>query len=390
MSDNLTELGLETQPDRRGFIKKVAVMAAVLVLVIAVLAIALFSDGVNLDTLRRWVKYMNVNNTSAYGEYSFDSHSSNQYSAFGDGLVIASVSGLDAYDEKGGELFTLQQQMNLPHLLAKNQMAMAYDVGGKTLVALHSRNGEVLRLEENRPILDVDLSSGGFICLSSSSSGYKSVLSVYNNNQELIYRWLSSTTYIPHCTISADGKTLAAVGLGQSGGVFESKLYVFRTDSEEIQMEYSIGSDLIYDVFFTDSDTICIIGETCVQYVNLRGETLGTYSYEVPYLKDYDTDGSGFLVLSLNMYRAGNRYTLVTVDGKGQKLASAYIGQEILDLSAAGKYIAVLTTEGLSIYTSNLNVYDETIETGNATDVVMRADGTVLLIGNGEARLYVP
>ena len=114
MSDNLTELGLETQPDRRGFIKKVAVMAAVLVLVIAVLAIALFSDGVNLDTLRRWVKYMNVNNTSAYGEYSFDSHSSNQYSAFGDGLVIASVSGLDAYDEKGGELFTLQQQMNLP------------------------------------------------------------------------------------------------------------------------------------------------------------------------------------------------------------------------------------------------------------------------------------
>lgn len=390
MSDNVTELGSEQTPRKRGLGKKILAMAAVVLVVCLALSLILFSDSLNLDDLRRWVKYMNVDDGEGAGTYSFDSHSSNRYSTFADGLVVASVSGMDAYDENGGELFVVQQKMDLPQLQVSGKLAMAYDVGGNSLVALHERNGEVLRLEESRPILDADVSSGGYICLSSSASGYKSVLSVYNDKQELIYRWLSSTTYIPYCAISPDGKTLAAIGLGQNAGAFESSLYLFRTDSEEIQTTVSLGSDLVYDLYFEDGDTICAVGETSVQCVDLQGERLGTYTYEEPYLKDYDAGGNGFLTLSLNTYRAGNRYSLVTVDKKGQKLASAYIGQEILDLSACGRYIAVLTSESLTIYTQNLTVYDETIETGNATAVVMREDGSVLLLGNGQGRLYIP
>ena len=390
MSDNVTELGLDSAPKRKGFVKKIIALVLVTAIVLAVLAILLFGGGFNLDNLRRWVKYMNVSDGSGYGSYSFDSHSSNRYAAFEDGLAVASVSGLNTYDENGNERHVLQEQTSLPELMVRNQMAMVYDVGGNALLALHAHDGEVLRLSESRPILDADLSSGGYICLSSSASGYKSVLSVYNDEQVLIYRWLSSTTYIPQCAISSDGKTMVAIGLGQNDGVFESSLYFFQTNSEEIQAQVSLGSDLVYDVLFADDDTVCVIGETGVQYINLRGEHLGTYLYEEPFLKDYDAGGNGFLALSLNMYRAGNRYTLVTVDDKGEKLSSVYIGQEILDLSAGGRYVAVLTSEGLTIYTSNLTVYDETIETGNASSVVMREDGSVLLLGNGEGRLYIP
>ena len=390
MSDNVTELELDSAPKGKGLWKKILALAAVVLVVLSVLAVILFRDSLNLDNLRRWVKYMNVNDSVGFGTYSFDSHSSNRYCSFDDGLIVASVSGLNAYDENGGELFVLQKQMALPEIMVNGDLALAYDVGGNALVALHARNGEVLRLDESRPILDADLSTGGAICLSSSASGYKSVLSVYDNQQQLIYRWLSSTTYIPYCAISPDGKMLAAIGLGQSFGTYESTLYFFRTDSEEVQMTVSLGSDLVYDVMFTDSGNICVIGETGVQYVDQKGEHLGTYVYEEPYLKDYDAGGNGFLTLSVNMYRAGNRYTLVTVDEKGQKIAESYIGQEILDLSACGRYIAVLTSEGLTIYTQDLSIYDETIETGNATAVVMREDGSVLLLGNGQGRLYVP
>ena len=96
------------------------------------------------------------------------------------------------------------------------------------------------------------------------------------------------------------------------------------------------------------------------------------------------------MTLALNMYRAGNRYRLVTVDNKGNKIAELYLGKEILDLSSSGRYIAVLTPEGLTIYTQNLAVYHETLETGNATSVLMREDGSVLLLGNGKGHLYIP
>lgn len=390
MSDNVTQLDLEPTPDHRGLWKKIVVFAVIVAAVCGLVALVLFTDGLNLDGLRRWVKYMNVGGDDSYGVYTFDAHSSNRYASFGDGLAVVSVSGLSAYDENGEELFVLQEQMELPQLQVSGDMALAYDVGGNSLLALHRRNGEVLRLKENRAILDADLSSGGYLCTSSSASGYKSVLSVYNNSQNLVYRWLSSTTYIPLCAISGDGRWLAAVGLGQKGGVFESSLLLFRTDSEEIQQTISLGSQLIYDLLFVGDKTICAIGETSVQYLTLDGTFLGSYSYQDRYLKDFTADGDGFLTLAVNMYKAGNRYSLVTVDEKGKEIASVYLGQEILDMSACGRYLAVLTPEGLTIYTQSLSVYHQTVETGNATAVVMRKDGSALLLGNGQGWLYVP
>lgn len=390
MSDNVTRMEPEQSPNRRGLWKKIVVFAVVVAAVCGLVALILFSDGLNLDSLRRWVKYMNVSGDGSYGVYTFDSHSSNRYESFGDGLAVASVSGLTVFDEQGEELFSLQKQMALPQLQVRGDLAMVYDVGGGSLLALHRKNGEVLRLEENRAILDADLSDGGYLCTSSSASGYKSVLSVYNGSQNLIYRWLSSTTYIPLCTVSADGRWLAAVGLGQSGGAFESSLLLFRTDSEEIQRSVSLGSQLIYDLMFVGDKTICAVGETSVRFLSLDGELLGSYAYEDRYLKDFTDGGDGFLTLAVNMYRAGNRYTLVTVDEKGRELASVYLGQEILDLSACGRYIAALTPEGLTVYTQSLSVYAETVDTGSATSVVMRKDGSVLLLGNGQGKLYLP
>ena len=389
--DNVTQLDLDQPPEpRKGLIKKIVLFSAAIAAVCSVLALILFTDGLNMDSIRRWVKYMNVSENGTYGTYAFDSHGSNRYGEFDDGLAIASVSGLNTYDENGGERFIVQEQLALPQLLLNDQLAVAYDVGGHSLLAVDRKNGEVLRLKENRPILDADLSSGGYLCTSSSASGYKSVLSVYNPNQDLIYRWLSSTTYIPLCAVSPDGKQMAAVALGQSDGVFESSIHIFATNSEEIQQTISLGSELIYDLMFVDGSTICAVGEDSVIYVSASGELLGSCTYGENYLKDFNSGGNGFLTLSLNMYRAGNRYSLLTVDNRGRKIAELYLGSEVLSLSANGRYIAVLTPEALTIYTENLSVYHETVETGNATAVLMREDGSVLLLGNGQGRLYIP
>ena len=69
---------------------------------------------------------------------------------------------------------------------------------------------------------------------------------------------------------------------------------------------------------------------------------------------------------------------------------SVYVGQEILDLSASGKYIAVLTPKGLTVYDRNLSVCSQTEDTKGATAVLMRQDGTALLLGGGTGTLYIP
>lgn len=387
MSDNVSELG-EKKPKK--IIKRVLLMLLIIVLVCGAVALVVFRDELNLDALRRYVKYLNVSGADTNGTFRFDSHSGNQYADYENGLALASVSGLSTYQESGAEDVTVQMQMTTPALRVGGKLALAFDVGGYSLTLAGHAAGQVLSVTAEKPILDADISPDGCVCYAAPETGYKTVLCVYNQDQTLIYRWLSSSQYLPVCAVSEGAGYLAAVAVGQANGIFQSTANVFKTDADAVYKTFPLGNDLVYDLAFTDASTLVAVGETGAQWFTAEGKALGSYSYDGAYLKDYDLGGSGFLTLSMNMYKAGNRYTVASVGTDGKELGTVYVGEEILDLSAAGKYVAVLTASGLSIFDSTMKLYSKTADTGEATDVVMRADGTAILIANGTGRLYVP
>lgn len=62
----------------------------------------------------------------------------------------------------------------------------------------------------------------------------------------------------------------------------------------------------------------------------------------------------------------------------------------MLDISAAGKYLAVLYSDELVIYTSDLAEYALLTDTQYARGVRMRADGSAVLLGSQHGWLFVP
>ena len=64
--------------------------------------------------------------------------------------------------------------------------------------------------------------------------------------------------------------------------------------------------------------------------------------------------------------------------------------EEVLDLSAAGRYLSVLYTDRCVIYSSALQEYASLVGTDGIRAVLQRADGSALLLGAEEARLFVP
>ncbi len=384
------KLKVVKKPKDQTLLKRIAVMAVIAVLVCGAVSLFLFWNELHMNARLLRLKYWITGGEKSHSAYSFDAHNSNCYAGFDDGLAVASVSGLSTYAPDGKLVFLSQGHMALPQIQSTDQMVMAYDAGGNTLLAVQKNAGEVLRIETEKPILDADITENGQICYLTSEGGYKSVLSVYNKKQELVYRWLSTSTFFSLCAVSETGKEMAAIGLDQKNGSFSSTLNFFRTDSDQIVGTVHLGSALIYDLMYVDADTLCTIGENGVHYYSADGEEVKTYNYDGGYLKDFDNSGNGFLALSLNTYRAGNRYSLVVMDDAMDDPVSVYIGQEILDLSAAGKYIAVLTSRGLTVYDRNLSVCSQTENTGGATAVLMRRDGTALLLGGGTGTLYIP
>ena len=192
------------------------------------------------------------------------------------------------------------------------------------------------------------------------------------------------------CAVASGSKYAAAAVLGQQDGMFESSVVLFRTDAEEIACTIPIGNAMIYDLHFVSDSKLCVLAEDALSFYDLDGNLLGSFSYGESYLKDYTTDGSGCLTLVMNLYQAGNRYTVLTVGYDGAELGRLSSGEQILDISAAGKYLAILTSSSLSIYDQALQEYDVSDNTAGAASVVMRADGSAILLANGHGTLYVP
>ena len=66
------------------------------------------------------------------------------------------------------------------------------------------------------------------------------------------------------------------------------------------------------------------------------------------------------------------------------------VSDEILDIDAAGDSLAVLQSNALVLYTSELTEYSRLSDTGYASLVLMAEDGSALVIGGSSARRYLP
>ena len=120
------------------------------------------------------------------------------------------------------------------------------------------------------------------------------------------------------------------------------------------------------------------------------GSLGGSYDYAYPYLRGSTLGGTDFGALVLSRYRSGSAGKLVTVGAEGNLIASLDTQRDVLDISAAGKYLAVLYSDELVIYTSDLAEYASLADTQYARGVRMRADGSAVLLGSQHGWLFVP
>lgn len=375
---------------RRRFRRRLRWLIIVTVVVLAILALVLFWRDLNFDRFRRWVTYMGVEPDGTYGNYQYPAYDGNAYAVYENGLVVATSSGLMLYDETGSPLTEISAAMDNPNVNVAGNYVAAWDIGGTTLCA--ARSGEEhLNRTLDHTILDVDLSANGDMVFASGADGYRTMLTMMDNQTQERFKWYSSAQYLPLCAVNSGGTQLAAIALGQEQGAFTSSLLLLDPTVEEQEpVQVALGNQLIYELDYLQDRYLCAVGETSLQLLRTTGEVHGTYGYNGEHLMKYDISGDGFVTLALNPYQTGSQYVLKTVEYDGQERGSLALGQEVLHLSVAGDYVAVLTASGLQIYTSDLQLYAQTDDVLGVTQVLMREDGTAVLVAANHASLFLP
>ena len=383
--------GAEERPRKKGSrLRRFLLFFLALVIVLAVVLVAAWRDGTGFDALYRYVSYGGSQDES----YTYDASSSNRFAVLGDRLVVLSDTSLRLLSQGGEEVWSVQVKMSAPALSSGGGRAVAYDVGGTELYVL-DENGLLMELtaDPEYPFLAATLNTEGWLAVTAQKQNYKGCVTVYNNQlEEPIFEFDSSDRFVTDAYVTNDCSRLAAVTLGQENGVFVSNIVLYSMENagkvEPIgDYDVSDGLELAID---QQGDQLVTVADTCLALTDRDGEDQVRYDYNGAYLREYATEGDGFTALLLNRYRSGSVGRLVTVDEEGQEIASLEVRDEVLGISAAGRYLGVLYLDRLVIYNQELQEYAALNGISYAKTVLMRQDGTALLVGSQKAEIFLP
>ena len=374
----------------RRALRSFLVFFLVLVVVLGVVVVAAYRDGTGFDVLRRYLNYGSGETIGGETIYDYDAAPSNHFAMVGDRLVVLSKTSLRILDSRGGEVWSTPVQMDQPELVSGGERAVAYDVGG-TALWLVSGEGEVMKLtaDEEEPFISARLNEKGWLAVTAEKKTYKGWVGVYNENGGLVFEFNSSRRFVTDAYVTDDSKHLAAVTLGQENSVFVSNVVLYDLTKEDPQGNYSINDGLVA-LIGQQGERLVTVSDTCVTFAGTDGGIDGTYSYRESYLREYDLGGEDFAVLQLNRYQSGSVGRVVSIAADGSVLGSIDVNREILDISASGRYLAVLYMDALVIYNRELQVYATLNGTDYAKAVLMRPDGSALLLASESATLFLP
>mgnify|MGYP004530505267 FL=1 len=393
--DNLTREEFrraQAAPRRGGGLRRVLGVLLTLLVVLAVVVAAAWKDIRGLDSVKRLFSYNKVTqDEQGKAElYSFSNDRSNVFALLGERLLVASTTSVQVLADDGEVIYSAGVKLTNPAIAVGGQTAAVYDIGAQTLL-IFSGGGLVRDMsgECSGGILSVSVNSSDYLALNAEKSGYKSAVTVYDASGERVFAFNSSERYVIDAAVMRDCKHMAAVTLGETGGVFSDTVSIYPLGSEKAEAVNTLTGSLLLSAGSV-AGTLACLTDGSLTFFSADGSLAGSYRFAYPYLRGASMDGDGFAALLLSRYRSGSALRLVTVGPDGEMLAELDSRSEVLSLSAAGKYVAVLYSDSLVIYTPQLQEYARLDGTEYAREVLMRDDGTAVLVGSSSAWLYIP
>ena len=364
------------------------VLLAVVALVLAAVAAFVLLDRTAFDGLRRSIAYMQAekDESGCAKLYQYNGDGTSVYADLDGCLLVASGKEITLLDAKGNAVYHTALQAGQVAVTAEDGFAVVYEIGGKSLHLLDSK-GLVKEMTIEGEIFSVEMGAGGKFAVTLKKTGYKTAVSVYNGKGEPLYEFSSAQKYLMTAAVSENGKYMAAAAMGQESGTFVSSLQIYKLTSDTQQADASVDGG-VYELGAVDG-RFCAVTDKALCFVKNDG-AVTEYSYQGATLSRCSLGGGKFAAVLLENYSSGGLTHLATVNTAGEEIASLAVESEVLDLSAAGRYLTVLYSNRLVIYDQKLQPCAVLEDVSSARRVLMRADGSAVLVGTNAASLYLP
>ena len=358
--------------------------------VLGAVAAAVLWDANSFDGLRRSIIYARAekDETGCAKLYYYENDATSRFAAIDGSLVTVAANQVRLLDERSQVLYQNSVRFLHPDLVSGGGVAVAYDIGGTALYALDSK-GLRWQQETEGELIAVTVNPHGYVTAVYNKSGAKAAVTVWDSSGAAVFTFQSAQRFVMTAALGQDDRTLAAVTMGQEDGKFQSFLVLYHTDSDKMVATTPVDGGVAY-ALETLQREFCAVTEQGLYLLDSGGELKASYSYGGQFLRRCVVGDGGWAALLLSRYKSGGYASLITVDGDGNELGGCDIDGEVLDISTAGRYVAVLFSDRLTIYDKYLTEVATLPDVSEVRAVLMRADGSAVLAGASGASLYLP
>ena len=381
------------------FLTRLVLFLIALVMVLAAVALVAFRDTLNLDSVKRWFHYRSLvlSDSGQAESFLYDGSLDDTFAVLDGDLLVCSKNAISLYSGSGTQYVSQPVALDNPVVDTNGSLAVVYDAGGTDLYVLGQRE-LIWSTHDLNNILSARLNQNGQLTVVTQASGYRGAVTVYNSSYGAVMSVSISKAFVMDAALSDDGRTLAILTIGQQDGDFTSSLDLYTLNSAAGTVEESsayvpdlttdLGGNVILSLRHTDT-LVWALGDRGLSVADHTGSVSST-DWSDRYLKLYDLSGDGFAAALLGKYRAGSQATLEVVDSGGKTTGQLELNEQVLSLSAAGRYFAILTGDRLDIYTADMTLYSTLEGTQGARKVLLMEDGSAILISANSASFYVP
>ena len=365
-------------------------LTLIVLVVLGAVAAAVLWDANSFDGLRRSIIYARAekDETGCAKLYYYENDATSRFAAIDGSLVTVAANQVRLLDERSQVLYQNSVRFLHPDLVSGGGVAVAYDIGGTALYALDSK-GLRWQQETEGELLAVTVNPHGYVTAVYNKSGAKAAVTVWDSNGAAVFTFQSAQRFVMTAALGQDDRTLAAVTMGQEDGKFQSFLVLYHTDSDKMVATTPVDGGVAY-ALETLQREFCAVTEQGLYLLDSGGDLKASYSYGGQFLRRCVVGDGGWAALLLSRYKSGGYASLITVDGDGNELGGCDIDGEVLDISTAGRYVAVLFSDRLTIYDKYLTEVATLPDVSEVRAVLMRADGSAVLAGASGASLYLP
>ncbi len=391
---------------KRRFLRRIIVFLVLLVAVLGAVSAVVFRDSLNLDSIKRWFHYRSLvlSDSGQAESFLYGGDLSDTFAILDGDLLVCSPNNISLYSGSGTCYVDQSVTMDTPVVDTNGSLAVVYDAGGCSLYILGQREliwsaadlqdilSDGSERSDSFAILSARLNRSGQLTVVTQSGGYRGVVTLFDSSYQRMVDVNLSSAYVMDAALSDNGRDLAIVTIGQDNGAFATTLSLYALNTTAAgaftpDHTLSLGACVVLDTNYTSTE-VWALGNRGLDIVTGDGSATHV-DWSDRYLKRYTLSGDGLAVALLGKYRAGSQAELWVVDQQGQ-CNTLELNEQVLAVSAAGRYIAVLTGDRLDIYTADLTLYSSLDGTQGARNVLLMSDGSAILISAESAGFYVP